>query len=374
MIRRIIFALVLTILFSFTLLASCSDNAEADDDLRNMIGQMLMVGFRGFEVTETDRIVEDLTRRNLGGVILFDYDVPSSTPERNIESPEQVAQLVADLKSYSQTPLLVAIDQEGGRVSRLKTRFGFPENVSHEYLGELNNEDSTRHYAAITAETLNSLGININFAPVVDVNTNPENPVIGQLERSFSGDPAEVTQHARWFIDEHVSHGVFPTAKHFPGHGSAWNDSHFGMADVTETWDDLELDPYRDLIAEGRLELIMSAHIFNENWDEEHPATLTPLVMTEMLRNELGFEGVLVSDDMQMGAITEFYGLEQAIELSIKAGIDLLIFANNSVYEPDITERAIEIIHDLVISGEIPEERIRESYERITRLKGKVLD
>jgi len=347
-------------------------DANTETSLEEMIGQMMMVGFRGFEVDETSRIVEDIRSRNLGGIILFDYDVPSSKPERNVKSPEQVRLLVEQLQAYAATPLFISVDQEGGRVNRLKPRFGFPETVSHQYLGEINNPDSTRYYARKMGEMISSLGININFAPVTDVNINPDNPVIGQLERSFSASPDEVTEHSRIFLDSFREYGVWGTVKHFPGHGSAWNDSHYGMADVTDTWKDEELEPYRQLFADGSAEMVMSAHIFNSNWSEDHPATLLPEIMTDLLRNELGFTGLLFSDDMQMGAITDYYGLEAALELAVNAGIDILVFANNSVYEPDITERAVRIILEKIDEGVIPEATIRESYERIQAFKARL--
>jgi len=358
------------ILISF-LIASCTVVAEEQPEptLEEMAGQMLIIGFRGMEVSETDWIAQDIEKRNIGGVILFDYDVPTSTPARNIKSPKQLKALITQLKSYTDIPLIVSIDQEGGRVNRLKERFGFPKTVSHQYLGNIDNTDSTRYFATTMAKTLSDLGVNVNFAPVIDVNINTDNPVIGKLERSFSSKSAAVIRHASILIDEHRNNGVIASVKHFPGHGSAWNDSHYGMADVSETWQETELDPYRYFIQNNKVEMIMSAHIFNENWDTEHPATLSKKVMTTMLREELGFTGVLVSDDMQMGAVADYYGLEQAIVLAINAGVDILVFANNSVYDTEITSKAIDIILKNVENGTIPQSRIEEAYERIIKLK-----
>ena len=360
------------LLVFFLNMASCSKAdvpTSPSPELETMIAQMLIVGFRGFEVSDSDWIVRDIRERNIGGIILFDYDVPTRTPERNVKSPEQVKRLVEQLKAHSTYPLLVSIDQEGGRVNRLKERFGFPAFVSHAAIGQRNDAAFTRQQASKIAQTIQKLGINVNFAPVVDVNTNPQNPVIGRLERSFSSDPNLVIKHAELFSQEHLKRGIIPVLKHFPGHGSAWNDSHYGMADVTETWNELELEPYRYFIETDQAPMIMSAHIFNEHWSAEHPATLVYEVMTTMLRDTLGFEGVLVSDDMQMGAITEYYGLEQAVLLAVNAGMDMLIFANNSDYDPEISHKVIEIIKGYVATGEIARERIEQAYERIQRLK-----
>lgn len=350
---------------------SCSRAPDENEvvSLEHKIGQMLMVGFRGMQVDEHSPIVEDIRKRHIGGVVLFDYDVPTQTPERNIESPQQVKNLVADLQQFSSSPLFVAIDQEGGRVVRLKPKFGFPGTVSAEYLGTLDNRDSTRFYAEKQANLLDSLGININFAPVVDLNTNTENPVIGRLERSYSADPGLVTKHARIVIRQHLQNGVVPVLKHFPGHGSAWNDSHKGIADVTDTWEAAELEPYENLIASDSIPAIMTAHVFNARLDSTFPATLSKPVLHDLLRDSLNFDGIIFSDDMQMDAIRTQYGLETAIKNAINGGIDVLVFANNSIFEEDIAGRATQIIETLVESGRIDKDQIDRSYDRIMQLK-----
>lgn len=352
----------------YTNLMAQNTDQNQELEIRAMAGQMLLVGFRGFEATDDMTIVEDITERSLGGVILFDYDVPNREARRNIESPQQVQSLITDLQSLTDIPLFVAVDQEGGRVNRLKERYGFPIMPSAEDMGQA---DSSYTYSISKkwAELLANTGFNLNFAPVVDVNTNPENPIIGALGRSFSGDEHEVSAHAEAFINGHDAHNVLTAIKHFPGHGSAWNDSHLGMADVTNTWMELELTPYRQLISNGKARMIMTAHIFNKHLDSEHPATLSHAVLTDKLRGDFGYEGIIISDDMQMKAITEFYGFEEAIVKSINAGVDILIFANNSVYEEDVTERAVEIITRNVQDGNIPIERIRKAYQRIMQVK-----
>ena len=338
------------------------------DEIAYMAGQMMLVGFRGMEANEDMKIVDDIRERNLGGIILFDYDVPNREAVRNISSPSQVERLISQLQSFAETPLFIAVDQEGGRVNRLKADYGFPLMPSAQDLGQ-GEYATTRQVSEEWGALLSNLGFNINFAPVADVNVNPENPIIGRLGRSFSTDEHIVTEHVAAFIEGHKSHGVFATIKHFPGHGSAWNDSHLGMADVSDTWQDRELVPFQTLVENGKVEMIMTAHIFNAHLDSDFPATLSQNVLTEKLRKDWGYEGIIISDDMQMKAITEYYGLEEALVLAINAGVDVLIFANNSVYEPDITERAISIIVENVKNGTIPQERIVESYERIMRVK-----
>ncbi len=361
---------------AMALLAGCARQPEPPTEqevsLEVKIGQMLMIGFRGLEVNDEHPIVQDIRDRHLGGVVLFDYDVPTQTPVRNIESPEQVKALVQALQAVSPTPLLVAIDQEGGKIRRLKEKFGFPPTVSAQYLGTMNDLALTREHAAAMAQTLAQLGINLNLAPVVDLNTNPDNPIIGQLERSFSADPEVVTNQALEFIKAHHEQGVLCTLKHFPGHGSSTGDSHLGLVDVTDTWARTELEPYANLIEAKEADAIMTAHVFNTDLDPDYPATLSKSTITGILREELHYDGVVISDDMQMGAIADHYGFETAIQATIEAGVDIIAIANNSVYEEDIAARTASLIKQLVQDGTIGEERIDESYQRIRQLKNRL--
>jgi beta-N-acetylhexosaminidase len=361
---------------AMALLAGCAPppepSAEQDVSLDVKIGQMLMVGFRGLEVSDDHPIVQDVRDRYLGGVVLFDYDVPTKSPVRNIESPAQVTALVKALQSVSAKPLLVAIDYEGGIITRLKEQHGFPPTVSHQHLGEINDLNYTHEQATKMAQTLAELGINLNLAPVVDVNTDPDNPIIAKYERSFSADPEIVTEHALEFIKAHHEQGVLCTLKHFPGHGSSTGDSHLGVVDVTDTWSRTELEPYASIIQAGQADAIMTAHVFNANLDPEYPATLSKPTITGILREELGYNGVVISDDMQMGAIADHYGFEMAIQKSIEAGVDIIAIANNSVYEEDIAARTVALIKQLIQDGRIDEARIHESYQRTQRLKSKL--
>lgn len=365
------FLLTLTALFSCRAEPKQQSNGSIPEDpeLSVKIGQMLKIGFRGLTPEESSHIIRDLEEYHLGAVVLFDYDVPTRTPMRNIDNPAQLKQLVDALRRYASIPLLVTIDQEGGRVARLKEKHGFPPTHSAQTLGNIDNPDTTRYYADKTAEILRQAGIDANLAPVIDLNLNPENPVIGGIERSFSSHPERVVSHARAFVETHRNRGILTTLKHFPGHGSSRDDSHLGMVDVTEVWHSDELIPYRKLIRSGHADMIMTAHIFNRDWDSTWPATLSPQVITGMLRNELGFDGVVISDDMQMDAIRAYFGLETAIEQALLAGVDILSFANNSEYNPDIVPEAHRIIQKLIREGRIPEKRIDDSYHRIRTLK-----
>jgi len=360
--------------FSITLISniSCSQKEPSKDSevpLDVKIGQMLKIGFRGLAIADTNHIVRDLKKYHLGGVVLFDYDVPRDTALRNVQSPEQLKKLVEELKNLSDKPLIVSIDQEGGKVARLKPRYGFPKTVSAQYLGSLDNADSTRYYAQKTAKTLSELGINVDLAPVVDVNVNPDNPVIGGIERSFSDDPETVAKHAGIFIKTLHKNDILTVLKHFPGHGSSKKDSHLGVVDVSETWSQKELIPYKQLINSKLADAVMTAHIFNAKLDSTYPATLSQPTITGILRDSLNFNGVVISDDMMMGAIRKEYGLKTAIKQALHAGVDILSFGNNSVYDPEIVPKAHHIIQGLIEDGEISRQRIDESYERIMKLK-----
>lgn len=331
-----------------------------------------MVGFRGARPDECATIVRDIREHQVGSVILFDQEMADGTAKRrNIEAPAQVKELVTYLQAQAATPLLVAIDQEGGRVNRLKPDYGFPESVSQEELGRLDDRKETYRRGAQTATTLAGLGINFNLAPVVDLDANPDNPIIKGKKRSFSADPEVVARHAAEVVKAHRAHGIVTCAKHFPGHGSARGDTHVGFVDVTATWHERELLPFQRLIEAGLCDAIMSAHVFNAKLDPERPATLSRAVLTGILRERLGFRGVVLSDDMEMKAISSRYGLENSVPAAIEAGVDLLCFGNNLSFDPDIAPKAIEILARAVETGRIPEERIEQSYQRVLAVKRK---
>jgi len=338
--------------------------------LTKKIGQMLLVGFRGFRVDENTPIIADIQRFNVGGVILFDYDLLKKA-RRNIKSPRQLKKLIEQLQFFSSNSLFVAIDQEGGIIQRLKPKFGFPPSVSAQYLGKINNPQLTYKKAFKMAQTLAKLGINWNFAPVVDLNINPKNPVIGRFERSFSANPQIVVQQAIEFIKAHHAQGILTALKHFPGHGSSISDSHKKWADVTKTWKNSELEPYREIIKVGLADAIMVAHIYNKNLDPSFPATLSKEIIVNKLRQDLNFNGLVVSDDMQMKAIVGHYGYKKAIQFAIEAGNDILVIGNNLEYDENIVPHTVSIINQLVKEGNITQKRIDESYNRIQNLKRK---
>lgn len=339
------------------LLANCS---FAQPDLRHKISQMLMIGFGGKTVSDT-MLINDLSEREVGGVILF---------AANIESPTQLNQLTTQLKSLSKTPLFISVDQEGGKVARLNATNGYQTTYSAYKIGTyFNNEFDTRSWAGQMATWLSDAGINIDLAPVADVDVNPTSPAIGNLERSFSKIPDLVYQHCFWFTDEFHQQNIMNTLKHFPGHGSAATDSHLGFTDITNTWADSELIPFKKLIDSGYDDFIMSGHLFNSNLDPDFPASLSNKVLTGLLRDSLKFNGLVITDGMFMGAITNNYSFDYAVDLAINAGNDVLLYTTNYLNGKSLVDSVVNIVMNKISEGKISEQRIDESYNRIMMKK-----
>lgn len=351
-------------------MCGCMAQPNADAELKHRIAQLLLVGFRGTELTSGSDIYNDIKELGIGGVILFDYDAPSHSRPRNIISSTQLQKLIADMQAVAPVKLLVSIDQEGGKVSRLRKSYGFPPTVPAKYQGEINHPDTTAKYAAETAKILSQLGFNLNFAPCTDVDVNPSNPIIGKFGRSFSADPNIVAKHAEIWLNEQAKQGVAGCIKHFPGHGSSTADTHLGSADVTDTWTEQELTPYRALIQSGKVDVVMTSHVFNAKLDAQYPATMSEKVITGILREQLGFDGVVVTDDLAMGAMVQRYTLDEILVHALLAGADLLCLSNNGeTYDPQLAQKAVDIIFNAVKDGRIPVQRIESAYERVMKLK-----
>lgn len=372
----------LLIIISISIFSFCDNSSKQDTTiptskseptLETMIGQMIMVGTRGYTIEEvTPKFREQMNKGYVGGIILFDYDVIKKGFDRNIRSPQQVKQFTSDLQNQSPTPLFMAIDQEGGKVNRLKSKYGFPKSVTAKYLGNLDNVDSTRHYANLTAQTLEEMGFNVNFAPDADVDLNPANPVIGKYERSFSKNPELVIKHGKIFVEAQKTKGIISTLKHFPGHGSSDSDSHEGVTDITKYWTAAELIPFQKIIEADNSVAIMTAHVVNDSLDTEFPATLSKKIITGILRKQMNFDGLIFSDDMQMKAVNAIFDFETILKNSINAGVDVLVFGNNQQYDELIPEKAVKAIVGMVEKGDVSRERIEQSYARIKKAKASV--
>jgi beta-N-acetylhexosaminidase len=340
--------------------------AQRPDSLDIKIGQMILIGFPKAEVDPD--VLREVQQGKVGSIIIFEKNIPARNSFVALKKITWTYQQAAPI------PLFICIDQEGGRVNRLKDKYGFPRSITAEAMGKASTLDSVRFYAEATAATLAGLGINVNFAPVVDLSANPTNPIIAKYGRAFSNNEDSVTLLAKEFIIQHRKYGVITSLKHFPGHGSSKDDTHLGIADVTNTWSDRELKPYQQLIREGYADAVMTSHIVNKNLDKDgHPGTLSKDVLTGILRNRLDFGGVIFSDDMQMHAITKHYGLDDAIRLAINGGVDIMTFSNNiSGSDERTVDKVHGIIRRLVDSGQISRARIDESYRRIMQLKAQL--
>ncbi len=321
--------------------------------LKEKIGQLCMFSFDGAMPPASLRGF--LQEWGLGGVILF---------ASNLESPSQIIELTQALQeSAPYPPLLIGTDQEGGRVSRLQPPFTqFPPAAR---LGALGSEELTRTVGGVIGKELRAVGINLNFAPVLDVHTNPENPVIG--DRAFAADPDVVARMGIAFSQGLQAEGVLATGKHFPGHGDTSIDSHLDLPVVNHPMDRLkrvELYPFRRSMRAG-LSMLMTAHVLCPALDPTLPATLSSLILTRLLRDEMRFEGVITSDDLSMEAIAGRWSIEEAACRFIEAGGDLILMAKNAG-----SHRAI--LHGLLHAAEsnrLPEARLEASLDRISKVK-----
>lgn len=344
----------------------------AEMSLEKKVGQMLMVGFHGTSAPANSQICKDIKKYNLGAVILFDFNPVDKKKPKNISNRKQLTQLTSQLQACSADgKLLIAVDQEGGRVQRLKSKYGFYGKFPKASdVIKMDQSKIKSTYTKMSAE-LRSVGINYDLAPVVDLDINMKNHVIHGLGRSFGKDPKVVAQYASTFIDAMHSNGVLTSIKHFPGHGSSVGDTHKGFVDVTDLWKEVELEPYR--LLKDKADTVMVAHVFNKRLDETYPASLSFKTITKLLRWKLGYHGVVITDDLQMGAISKKYGLKNTLKLAINAGDDILLIGNQlDPRKVKSTKVLVDTIIGLVKSDEVKVESIDKAYKRIQKLKKKL--
>ena len=369
MTKQFLFSLLFVLTTLIFLLTSlfCPINAKAAPSLEEMVGAMLMCGFRGMESPDKDFLTL-LAQGHLGHVILFDRDVEKKEP-RNIASRSQLKALIKRLRSTKNGPMLIAVDQEGGQVTRLKAQYGFSSIPKAASMGTM-TEDSVQAIAFQSGKEMKEVGINLDFAPCVDV-ASGSHSVIAQLGRSFHQDERIVSSHGQAFAKGLWEAGIIPTLKHFPGIGCASHDSHLGRSDVASCFSESrDLAPYKKAIQEGFCGMIMVGHVHTK-MDPVRPASLSPILINGLLRQQLGWNGVVISDDLQMGAIIQQYTLSQAIQMAIEAGVDILLFGNNLNWRENMAQEAYRTLLDLVKKGVIKKERIAQSYARIQGLMAK---
>jgi len=329
---------------------------------------MLMVGIRGSHLNAASmtQTRQQIQQGDIGGIIFF---------KQNIKNSRQFRIFVKGIAALpAPQPLFLAIDEEGGRIKRLRKSKGFEEFPSAAYIGD--HLDSTAAFALYLkmAQQISNTGLNLNLGPVVDVNINRTSPAIGQLNRSFSRNPGKVYTYGAIFIQAHHTAGILTTLKHYPGHGSSREDTHHDLTDITYTWRSSEQLPFKRLIDSARVDLIMAGHLFDRNVDPDHPASLSKAHIQRTLRDKLGYEGVVITDDLQMGAIIKRYTLEEMVVAAINAGCDILQFSDPLTMDPDLPGRVQDIVLRAIHDGRLDQARINESYRRIISLKQQLAD
>jgi len=315
---------------------------------------------------------------HLGGIILYRY---------NVANPAQVRQLTASFQQANALPwpLLVALDQEGGLVQRLRASNGFADTPSNEDVASGQTVQQAHATWVQMARMVAGAGFNFNFGPVVDLRGDPSDisapaisPVIGQLERSFSNDPHVVVRYATQFVQAHRDAGVLTALKHWPGHGLATGDTHLGLVDTTLTARDVEQQPFRQLVAAGLADAVMTAHLVDRRVDAQWPVTLSANFIGPLLRRRDGFDGVVVTDDLHMGAIRLQHTEREAVVRAILAGNDILVFSNNPAaasnvpgFKPryDLGRHVAALVQEAIARGELSPHHIESAWRRVSVLR-----
>ena len=327
--------------------------------LRKMIAQMIMVGFNGSDPKTAKEAVSEAKYQRFGGVMLLG---------KNISDKKNLTALTSAFKE-AQEGIFIAIDEEGGRVTRFKDKEDFETFISAQKVAKTLDLGAAGELYGKMAQQLKDVGVNVNFAPVVDV-LNPKSTIIGSRGRAFSTDIDEVSLYASEFMRASQSRGVIAAMKHFPGHGNVEADSHTAKV-VIENFDYGELKPYFDAVRKNEAKMIMVGHIYLMQRDAELPASLSPAIIDGLLRGELKFDGVVISDDMLMGGLKDFTLQEKIINF-INAGGDVMLFSDYKIDGRRTAELVTQLVVDAVGAKQIPKERIEESYERIMKLKNSI--
>lgn len=356
-----VLCILLALLWPLQAIAEETNDQKLNEDLSYII----MLGFRGFQPDA--KFLDFVKSGKVKNFILFDKDITSGK-ERNINSPEQVKQLAQSLAEAAKGEIFIGVDQEGGQVRRLKPQKGFMDLPSAQKLGQ-GNPHATFETASELGRELHDLGINLDLAPVLDVDSNPFNPLIGKLGRSFNTDPAKVAEHALAFGRGLAKNGVVPVLKHFPGQGCAEKDGHLEPTDISMCWNaETDLAPYADVFHAGWPGMVMVGHLRLAEFDGELPATLSKKIISGLLRKGLGWEGVVISDDLEMKAVSQGRDIKEVMALALDAGIDILLFGNNLEWNEELPDLIWKNLLELVDEGRLTPERVAESARRIKNL------
>ena len=350
--KKIILILVMILSIQIPLFAA---------DLNEMIGQMIIVGFVGDNVKSKGfkEVLKQVENNEISGVIFF---------EDNIKNKEEFLKMTSALKnSKAKYPPFIAIDMEGGYVQRMNKNNGFKNFKSAKQISKLTEDEAYKEYFEM-AKMLKEADINLNFAPCVDLAVNKES-IIEQKERSYSNDPKVVVKYAKQFIKAHEKNSIITSIKHFPGHGSPSGDTHLGLVDATKTYKEFELYPYLYLANLNDMQTVMISHVYNKNIDERYPASLSYKTIEKFLRIQTNFDGVIITDDLDMGAIRKNYDLYEIVSLSINAGENILLFSNRFEHDKKLVDKINLAIKRGLVDGYILSDNLVNSYERIIKLK-----
>lgn len=332
-----------------------------------MIGQMLMLGFQGGSANgaSAKRLASQIKRGEVGSVVFLGY---------NFKSKGQVKALTSLFKNAAgNNKLFLALDMEGGSVQRLGRKLGYPSIPSARSIAKSRSPASARKTYTQMAKISLDAGFNMNLGPVVDLLINPSNPVIGRWNRSYGKDPALVADYARSFVRAHKDMGIITVLKHFPGHGSSLSDSHEGFVNITNTWKQTELDPFKELIKSGDAPAIMPGHLIHKKIASDGvPVSISKPAIAGLLRKDLNYNQLVISDDLQMGAIAQNFGYKETLIRAVNAGIDILMISNSRKPDANLPAKTIAIIQKAIKDGKIAPGKIEAAYKRIMRAKATV--
>jgi beta-N-acetylhexosaminidase len=346
--------------------------------LEQMAGQMVLVGFQGNNVSDASvqTLIGEIKQGQVGGLMYL---------RPNVKSLPAVKAMNAAFKAANPAlPPFITLDQEGGKVQRLSSAVGFPDMPSAYDMAKMDVPAAAKVIYSRTAKGLASLGFNVNFGPVVDLNINPNNPIIGKYGRSFSADPETVITYADAFIAAQHQAGLLTALKHFPGHGSSTSDSHKGFVDISSTWNPVELQPYKTLVKEGGVDFVMVGHLYNDGYGapadpQQLPASLSSYWIGDVLRDQVGFKGAVISDDLEMGAIRDMFKsdsndeiIRQTVIKAVNGGVNVLLFSNTAKPDPTLGAKIQAILVDEAKKDPAFAKKIEASYELIVALKGRI--
>ena len=349
-------------IIALTMIASPS--LAIEQNLDHKIGQMLMLGFQGAAPASVgaQRLAAQIRRGEVGGVVMLGYNFKRKQAVKGLTSLFR--------KAAGGSKIFLAVDMEGGAVQRLGRKLGFPSIPSAWKVANRQTPLQAKKTYSKLAQISRNAGFNMNLGPVVDLRVNPANPVIAKYGRSYSANPAKTILYARAFIQAHSALGILTVLKHFPGHGSSRGDSHDGFVDISQSWRQQELQPFAQLINSGDASAIMPGHlIHNKIAHDGVPVSLSKPAISGLLRKQLKFSGLVVSDDLQMGAIAKNYSYKQAIIRAVNAGVDLLMISNSRKPDKNLATKTIAIIKQAIANGQISLHTIEAADNRIQRAK-----